>query len=46
MTHIAGRIDVHQHAVPPFYRDLLTKAGIAEAGGRALPDWSPEAPWS
>ncbi|MEU1404974.1 amidohydrolase family protein [Streptomyces sp. NPDC005728] len=37
------RIDVHQHLVPPFYRDLLTKAGIAEAGGRALPDWSPEA---
>ncbi|MGW0190896.1 amidohydrolase family protein [Streptomyces sp. NPDC003362] len=36
------RIDVHQHVVPPFYRDLLTHAGIAEAGGRALPAWSPE----
>ncbi|MBZ3901899.1 amidohydrolase family protein [Streptomyces griseiscabiei] len=43
MTNTPGRIDVHQHAVPPFYRDLLAKAGIAEAGGRALPDWSPEA---
>lgn len=42
MTTPAGRIDVHQHIVPAFYRDLLAKAGIAEAGGRALPDWSPE----
>ncbi|MFH9657548.1 amidohydrolase family protein [Streptomyces sp. NPDC017248] len=37
------RIDVHQHVVPPFYRGLLAQTGIAEAGGRALPDWSPEA---
>lgn len=29
--------------VPPFYRDALRKAGIDEAGGRALPDWSPDA---
>ncbi|WAZ19407.1 amidohydrolase [Streptomyces cinnabarinus] len=36
------RVDVHQHLVPAFYRDLLAKAGIAEAGGRALPAWSPE----
>ncbi|MEY9841389.1 amidohydrolase family protein [Streptacidiphilus sp. EB103A] len=42
MPSAPRRIDVHQHVVPPFYRDLLTKAGIAEAGGRALPDWSPE----
>lgn len=42
MTASLSRIDVHQHVVPPFYRDLLVKAGIAEAGGRALPDWSPE----
>ena len=39
----AGRVDVHQHIVPPFYRELLTEAGIADAGGRALPDWSPRA---
>ncbi|MEV4445709.1 amidohydrolase family protein [Streptomyces mirabilis] len=43
MTAGAGRVDVHQHIVPAFYRGLLTKAGIAEAGGRALPGWSPQA---
>lgn len=29
--------------IPPDYRKALQKAGIDEAGGRALPDWSPEA---
>ncbi|WP_371542958.1 amidohydrolase [Streptomyces sp. NBC_00554] len=43
MTPATGRVDVHQHIVPSFYRDLLAKAGIAEAGGRQLPDWSAEA---
>ncbi|MFJ5780016.1 amidohydrolase family protein [Streptomyces sp. NPDC093094] len=42
MSPSARRIDVHQHVVPDFYRDELAKAGIADAGGRALPDWSPE----
>ncbi|WP_432128617.1 amidohydrolase family protein [Streptomyces sp. bgisy082] len=42
MSPSAQRIDVHQHMVPGFYRDELAKAGIADAGGRALPDWSPE----
>ena len=37
------RIDTHQHLIPPEYRNALRKAGIDEAGGRALPDWSPEA---
>ncbi|MFI5825020.1 amidohydrolase family protein [Streptomyces rishiriensis] len=36
------RIDVHQHTVPPFYREFLTKTGVSEVGGRVLPDWSPE----
>jgi predicted TIM-barrel fold metal-dependent hydrolase len=36
------RIDTHHHMVPPDYRKLLRRAGIDEAGGRALPDWSPE----
>jgi hypothetical protein len=36
------RIDTHQHMIPPDYRDMLRRAGIDEAGGRALPDWSPE----
>ena len=39
----ARRIDVHHHIVPDFYRDALAKAGIGDAGGRTLPDWSPEA---
>ena len=38
-----GRIDTHQHLIPPGYRNALRKAGIDEAGGRALPDWSPDA---
>ena len=29
--------------IPPDYRKALQKAGLAEAGGRELPDWSPEA---
>jgi 6-methylsalicylate decarboxylase len=36
------RIDTHHHAIPSFYRDLLQKAKIDEAGGRELPEWSPE----
>ncbi|WP_431682567.1 amidohydrolase family protein [Kitasatospora sp. KL5] len=42
MTTAPHRIDVHQHTVPSLYRDALARAGIADAGGRALPDWSPE----
>ncbi|SIR64902.1 amidohydrolase family protein [Williamsia sterculiae] len=37
-----NRIDTHHHLIPPFYRDALRDHGIADAGGRALPDWSPE----
>ncbi|NNN29006.1 amidohydrolase [Streptomyces sp. S3(2020)] len=43
MTATPRRIDVHQHIVPALYRDLLAERGIAEAGGRTLPDWSPRA---
>lgn len=42
MSPSAQCIDVHQHVVPDFYRAELAKAGIVDAGGRALPDWSPE----
>ncbi|MEU7212637.1 amidohydrolase family protein [Streptomyces sp. NPDC044989] len=42
MTSSAQRIDVHQHLVPAFYREELVKADVADVGGRALPDWSPE----
>ncbi len=37
------RIDTHQHLIPPDYRDALERAGLREAGGRALPEWSPQA---
>ncbi len=36
------RIDTHHHMVPPDYRKSLREAGIDAAGGRAMPDWSPE----
>lgn len=34
------RIDTHHHLIPDFYRDALRAHGIADAGGRALPEWS------
>jgi 6-methylsalicylate decarboxylase len=36
------RIDTHHHLIPPDYRKALQQAGLGEAGGRELPDWSPE----
>lgn len=38
-----SRIDTHHHVIPPFYRAVLHKAGVVEAGGRALPEWSADA---
>ncbi|CAM2794021.1 amidohydrolase [Mycobacterium intermedium] len=35
------RIDTHHHMIPPEYRKRLRAAGIDDAGGRELPDWSP-----
>jgi predicted TIM-barrel fold metal-dependent hydrolase len=35
-----GRVDTHQHLIPDFYRRELAAAGLHEAGGRELPDWS------
>jgi hypothetical protein len=37
------RIDTHHHVIPPDYRKALRAAGIDEAGGRTLPEWSPDA---
>jgi len=37
------RIDTHHHLIPPDYRKALQQAGLLEAGGRTMPDWSPEA---
>ncbi|MEU6676662.1 amidohydrolase family protein [Streptomyces sp. NPDC046925] len=42
MSRSPQRIDVHQHIVPAFYREALAAEGIGEAGGRALPAWSPD----
>ena len=39
---MTGRIDVHQHLLPE-YREVLRRNGVAQAGGRELPDWSPDA---
>jgi hypothetical protein len=39
---MTGRIDVHQHLLPE-YREVLRRNGVARAGGRELPDWSPDA---
>jgi 6-methylsalicylate decarboxylase len=36
------RIDTHHHMIPSDYRKALRRAGIDEAGQRAVPDWSPE----
>jgi len=36
------RIDTHHHLIPPDYRKALKKAGIG-SGGRALPEWTPDA---
>lgn len=35
-----GKIDVHQHIVPPAYSAWLRSKGLAEAGGREIPAWS------
>ena len=35
----AGRIDVHQHIVPPEYARWVRSKGLADAAGRELPDW-------
>jgi 6-methylsalicylate decarboxylase len=36
------RIDTHHHVIPPDYRKALRNAGLVEAGGRELPEWSVE----
>jgi predicted TIM-barrel fold metal-dependent hydrolase len=38
-----SRVDTHQHLLPDFYRRELQAAGLHEAGGRELPDWSADA---
>lgn len=38
----SGRIDTHHHVVPPVYLKWLQDKGIT-AGGKAIPEWSPQA---
>ena len=40
MSAHPGRIDVHFHVVPPFYRSAVEAAGFGPARG-AFPDWTP-----
>lgn len=40
---MTARIDTHHHMIPPDYRKALRRAGIDDAGGRGLPQWSPDA---
>ena len=35
-----GRLDVHQHMIPPVYLRWLADRGVHESGGMAFPDWS------
>jgi predicted TIM-barrel fold metal-dependent hydrolase len=35
-----GKIDVHLHLIPPFYRDAIYEAGAGPAIGR-YPEWTP-----
>jgi predicted TIM-barrel fold metal-dependent hydrolase len=37
----ASRIDVHQHLLPPAYRELLDRRGLS-AGGWPMPAWDPQ----
>jgi aminocarboxymuconate-semialdehyde decarboxylase len=42
MTAAKGRIDVHHHLLPEFYKDVQRAAGIAGSAYRGFPEWSPE----
>ena len=37
-----GRIDVHHHVLPEFYKDVQRAAGITGTAYQAFPDWTPE----
>lgn len=38
----AGKVDVHHHVLPDFYKDLQRAAGITGTAYRGFPQWSPE----
>lgn len=37
-----SRIDTHHHAIPDWYLTMLTERGLVDAGGRRVPQWSPD----
>jgi predicted TIM-barrel fold metal-dependent hydrolase len=37
-----GRIDVHVHAIPPFYTEAVTAAGHKASVSAGYPDWTPD----
>ena len=42
MTAAKGRIDVHHHLLPEFYKDVQRAAGIVGSAYRGFPEWSPQ----
>ena len=42
MTAASGRIDVHHHLLPEFYKEAQRAAGISGSAYRGFPEWSPE----
>lgn len=39
---VTGRIDVHFHTIPPFFREAVTAAGLGPTVSGGFPAWSPE----
>lgn len=37
-----GKIDVHHHVLPDFYKEVQRAAGISGTAYQAFPEWSPE----
>lgn len=42
MTAAPGRIDVHHHLLPEFYKDVQRAAGIGGTAYQGFPEWTPE----
>lgn len=42
MFRETGRIDVHHHVLPEFYKEVQRAAGITGTAYQGFPDWSPE----
>jgi len=42
MARLAGKVDVHHHVLPDFYKDVQRAAGITGTAYQGFPEWSPE----